>query len=230
MLPCLFSLFLVFWIAKRKKIQVRELPYYFFSLLLGYFVGSLPTAFLLVRWKRGLDIRNAGSGNVGAMNTYDVTRSRLLGAVVLLVDLLKGILAVFLSSMLLANDFWTMGVGGIGAMLGHNYSLWLRFRGGKGLATAAGVMLVLGWIFVAVWCTIWIIIYSLSKDIHRANILASVGSPLVLLFTPERILSVASAASSSAHLVPLVLIICSLILLRHYESILLLLKTPTKWI
>ena len=161
---------------------------YFGSLLLGYVIGSFPTAYVLVRWQARRDIRASGSGNVGAMNAYGVTGSKPLGIAVLAVDALKGILAVLLSTSAVSGEFWSAAIGGLGAVLGHNYPPWLRFRGGRGLATGAGVMLLLGWGMVAVWCVLWGITYAGWKKIHIANVCASIASPLVLPVMPPGML------------------------------------------
>lgn len=190
---------------------------YIISLLLGYCIGSFPTAYLLVKRKAGLDIRTQGSGNVGAMNTYDVTGSKALGVAVLLIDLIKGVVAVFCVSLLIGSDYWIMGSGGIGAIIGHNYTPWLKFKGGRGLATAAGVMLMLGWVFVVVWITMWVIIYLSSKNIHMGNILSSFGSPVVVFMIPEKFLAALIAPSPVNSFLYLSIIVCTLILIRHYD-------------
>ena len=160
---------------------------YIFSFLLGFFIGSLPTAYLLVKWKARIDIRHAGSGNVGAMNTFDVTGSKLLGIVVLCIDLMKGVVAVVLSSSVLGSGFWVGGIAGIASVIGHNYSPWLKFHGGRGLATAAGVLIATGWIAVLLWCTLWGIVYGVSKHIHTANIVACILAPLFMFVAPALI-------------------------------------------
>jgi len=160
---------------------------YIASLALGYLIGSFPSAFMLVSWQKRVDIRKAGSGNVGAMNTYDITGSRALGTLVMVIDVLKGMAALWLSSLFFGRDFFTMGLGGIGAVLGHDFPVWLNFRGGRGLSTTAGVMLIAGWLFVAVWCLVWTAAYILPRNIHKASIAASVLTPLVLFLIPAGI-------------------------------------------
>jgi len=183
--------------------------------LLGYVIGSFPTAYLLVLWKARLDIRGAGSGNVGAMNTFDVTRSKLLGISVLLIDLLKGSGAVWLGSRLFGHDLWIMEIAGLGSVVGHNYSLWLRFRGGRGLATAAGVMLVLNWMLVALWCLLWIGFQAYARNVHLSNISASILSPALTL---PALASLRPEGDNTAVATTLLMsMICLLILLRHLQ-------------
>lgn len=111
-------------------------------LLFGYLAGSVPFGVLLTRWWRGVDVRQSGSGNIGATNVTRVAGKKL-GAVVLLLDALKGALAVTLALWLLPGVPRVHAAVGLAAFLGHVYPLWLRLKGGKGVATALGVLAVL---------------------------------------------------------------------------------------
>jgi len=111
-------------------------------ILLGYFAGSIPFGVLLTRWLRGVDVRQQGSGNIGATNVTRVAGKKL-GAVVLLLDALKGALPVVLALRLLPGLPFLHALVGMAAVLGHVYPVWLKLRGGKGVATALGVLLVL---------------------------------------------------------------------------------------
>ncbi len=154
------------------------------GLILGYLLGSFPTAYLLVRWRAGLDVRNAGSGNVGARNAYDVTGSGLLGAAIFLVDALKGAAAVALSAATPAAGFWTVCLGGVGALIGHNYSVWIRFRGGRGLAPAAGMFSIIAWPVVVFWCLVWAVSYAVVRQLHYANVAALILTPAFVPVLP----------------------------------------------
>ena len=200
---------------------------YVVSLLLGYCIGSFPTAYLFVKWKTRIDIRKAGTGNVGARNTYDVTGSKRLGVVVLVIDLLKGVLAVVLLLVLFDREFGTMAISGIGAVLGHNYPVWINFKGGRGLATAAGVMLVLGWVFVGAWAIAWFIVNRFAHNVHIANVVATAVSPFVVLIIPVKNLPL-FVSTTGGSLFIVVTILCLLILLRHVEPIIELRKSYTK--
>lgn len=133
------------------------------SVLLGYLLGSIPTAYILVLLRRRVDIRRAGSGNVGALNTYEVTGSRLLGAAVMVVDMLKGVAAVALGGP----------PAGAAAVVGHCYPVWLRFHGGRGLATAAGMVLVLSWPYLAGWIVFWGLGYLFVREVNGGNMVAT---------------------------------------------------------
>ncbi len=130
---------------------------------LGALVGSVPCAWLLVRWRTGGDVAREGSGNVGALNAARVSRSRSLGLLVLALDALKGVAAVLLARALAPAAHGDLAAG-VGAVAGHDYNPWLSFAqgrvvGGKGFATAAGVLgLTLPWL-VAVWLGVVLLVY-----------------------------------------------------------------------
>lgn len=153
--------------------------------IFGYLIGSFPTAYIFVKKKAMLDIRTAGSGNIGARNALDVTGSKLVGVLVLLIDLCKGGCAVAVAAICFGNEFWTMGIAGVGAVLGHNFSPWMKFKGGRGLATSAGVMIILGWMFIVLWLAIYFISQIVVKHVHIASIIASLVSPFLILLIPE---------------------------------------------
>ncbi|HYO67617.1 MAG TPA: glycerol-3-phosphate 1-O-acyltransferase PlsY [Archangium sp.] len=111
-------------------------------LLLGYLAGSVPFGVLLTRWLRGVDVRQSGSGNIGATNVTRVAGKKL-GAVVLLLDALKGTLAVALALWLVPESPRLHAAVGLSAFLGHVYPIWLKLHGGKGVATALGVLVML---------------------------------------------------------------------------------------
>jgi glycerol-3-phosphate acyltransferase PlsY len=153
--------------------------------LLGYFAGSIPTGFLLAK-ARGIDIRTVGSGNIGATN---VSRSLGKGAgiLVLVADGLKGWLSVVLIAALVAGWFgagagsekheWFRICAGVGAVLGHNFTCWLHFKGGKGIATSAGVLLALvPWTLLIIF-GVWVVVFALTRYVSLASISASVACP-----------------------------------------------------
>jgi acyl phosphate:glycerol-3-phosphate acyltransferase len=153
--------------------------------ILGYLIGSFPTAYLVVKKKAMLDIRNVGSGNIGARNALEVTGSKLVGIIVLLVDFIKGTGSVALAGLLFGSEFWVLGIAGVGAVLGHNFSPWVKFKGGRGLATTAGVMIILGWMFIVIWLAIYFFSQAIVKQVHISSIIASLVSPFILLLIPE---------------------------------------------
>lgn len=150
------------------------------SSLIGYLIGSIPSAYLLIKHKNGLDIRNLGTGNVGTLNSYEVTNSKHIGIAVLFFDLIKGILSVLLAKYFIEDTFKIAIISLNFAVLGHCYSIWLKFKGGRGLATAAGGSLLLAPSILFIWLAAWILIYQIRKNIHLANIFATI---VVIFFT-----------------------------------------------
>jgi glycerol-3-phosphate acyltransferase PlsY len=148
-----------------------------FSLILaaalGYLVGSIPFAYLLVRLEANTDIRSAGSGNVGTLNSYLVTKSKRVALEVLLLDLCKGVAAVLLAALIIRADFPHGAVAGCSSVAGHSYPVWLGFRGGRGLAPAAGVSFALFWVIVPVWLLLWGAAFLLVRVVNPANAIAS---------------------------------------------------------
>lgn len=198
---------------------------YIVSLISAYLAGSFPTAYVLVKWKSRLDIRQAGSGNVGTMNTFDVTGSKALSLGVLIVDVVKGALAVFLSGFFPGSDIWIAGAAGVGAVFGHNYPVWLRFRGGRGLATASGVFLMTGWVFVPLWLLLWKLVYHLTKDIHTANIAATMLALALTLVVPDAALLWCVGPESLVGFRAMTAVVCALIMIRHLDVLPAVLKS-----
>jgi acyl phosphate:glycerol-3-phosphate acyltransferase len=155
-----------------------------FIAVAAYLLGSVPAGYLLVRIFRHEDIRQAGSGNIGATN---VLRSggKVLGAVTFLLDVLKGCSAVWLGALLgglLAPDASPLNMKALAALfavLGHVYPVWLRFRGGKGVATSFGVFLVASpWAALAA-ISIFIVVLAISRYVSLASILGAAAFPVL---------------------------------------------------
>ena len=157
----------------------------FISIIGGYLVGSIPTAYLIVHLKMGIDIRGAGSGNVGALNSYDVTKSKQTGIIVGVLDGIKGLIVALAAGQFIGGSFLIQSSALCAALIGHNYPVWLKFRGGRGLATAAGGLFAIGLSYTIVWCVIWFISFKLIKNVLKANIIAIILTPLVLLIIPS---------------------------------------------
>ncbi len=112
------------------------------ALLIGYLIGSIPTAYLAGRWIAGIDITQHGSGNVGGTNSLRVL-GPTAGITVTLLDISKGFVAVMMARLLFGVTPWNYLPAALGAVIGHNWSLYLHFRGGKGIAVTIGLMLFL---------------------------------------------------------------------------------------
>ena len=156
------------------------------TLVFAYLAGSLPTGFLVARAMR-VDITQVGSGNIGATNVFRVL-GKGPGALVLIVDLLKGALAVLVAPMLAAamtpTDLLALpALAALGAVLGHNYTCWLGFKGGKGVATSAGAMAALIPPAFGVTVITWLLVFFLSRYVSMASIAAAVILPVATIFT-----------------------------------------------
>ncbi len=191
------------------------------SLIVGYGIGSLPVAFLVVKFSNRVDLRKEGSGNIGAMNAYEVTKSGMIGVFVMLGDLLKGVAAIIgMMSLFGPNNQPLLILGGLGAVVGHNYPVWLRFKGGKGLSTTAGVMLVLCWLYVILWCALWALAYAYKHHLHLSNIVATILCPLIILSLPGSWLQSTLPQWSNSHTaITISMAISFLILVKHGDEI-----------
>lgn len=158
---------------------------YILATIIGYLVGSLPTAYLLVKLYAKEDIRSAGSGNVGAFNASRVSKSKTLGILVGVLDAVKGFVPVWLATTLYPNDFLLISLTFFGVLAGHIFPVWLKFKGGRGLASAAGGMLAVVPAYVAVWCILWFIVYKVFKGIILANVSATVLTLVAMFVVPE---------------------------------------------
>jgi glycerol-3-phosphate acyltransferase PlsY len=152
--------------------------------LVAFLIGSFPTAYLLVRRHSGKDLRVEGSGNIGTLNAYEVSNSKRVGVIVLLVDLAKGALPIALTHLLLAGSFVDATTAMLAVILGHNYSPWIGWKGGRGLAPAAGAALLFNPLLPAVWVVLWLAGWFKTRDVHFGNIAATVLSPFIVLIVP----------------------------------------------
>src|SRR5919108_5578396 len=130
------------------------LPYYLAALAFGYLLGSIPFGLILTRLASAGDIRAIGSGNIGATNVLRTGRKGLAAAT-LVGDMLKGTAAVLLMYRLWGQDHAILA--GLGAFIGHLFPVWLKFRGGKGVATYIGVLLGFAWPAALVFGLIWLV-------------------------------------------------------------------------
>ncbi len=156
------------------------------TLIFAYLAGSLPTGFLVARAMR-VDITQVGSGNIGATNVFRVL-GKGPGALVLIVDLLKGALAVLFAPKLAAamtpTDLLALpALAALGAVLGHNYTCWLGFKGGKGVATSAGAMAALIPPAFGVTVITWLLVFFLTRYVSMASIAAALILPVATIFT-----------------------------------------------
>ena len=148
------------------------------GLLLGYLLGSIPFGLLLTKASGGGDIRNIGSGNIGATNVLRTGRKGL-AALTLLLDLLKGCVAVFIATHYLPGG---AAFAAAGAFFGHLYPVWLGFKGGKGVATYAGIMFGLFWQGGVVYAIAWIGALVIFRISSLAGLLAALCAPIAAVY------------------------------------------------
>ncbi len=150
--------------------------------LVSYFIGSLPTAYVLVRVVKGVDIRTVGSGNVGATNAARAV-GPWAGLVVFSVDVLKGVVAVAGVSHLFVREASTaIGLScGLAAVIGHDFPVFLRFRGGKGVSTTIGALVAGQPLIAAVLVGVWVVVFALCRYVSVASMAAALTIPLAQL-------------------------------------------------
>ena len=149
--------------------------------VLCYLIGSIPIAYIFVKAKTSKDITKEGSGNVGTLNSFTVTKSKSVGAAVLLLDLLKGLVPVYVILSVISLDYFYASLGASAIILGHNYPVWLKFKGGRGLAPGAGIFLVLNYFVVIGWGVVWLIVFLFKKKVLISNTIATFSLPLYVL-------------------------------------------------
>ena len=147
-----------------------------FALALGYLLGSIPFGLLLTRIAGKGDIRDIGSGNIGATNVLR-TGSRSLAALTLILDCLKATAAILLAKPLFGDE--SAAAGATGAMVGHLYPVWLRFRGGKGVATLLGILIPLLPVAAGIYAAIWLLLLLTFRISSIAGMTAVISAPIM---------------------------------------------------
>ena len=179
-----------------------------FALALGYLLGSIPFGLILTRLGGKGDLRHIGSGNIGATNVLR-TGSRLLAALTLLLDCLKATAAILLARWLFGAEYAAFAA--VGALVGHLYPVWLKFRGGKGVATFLGILIPLLPIAAAVYAAVWILLLLALRISSVAGMTAAISAPI-------------TAAVLHSSLFPMLLGFAVLVLWKHRENIARLLR------
>jgi acyl phosphate:glycerol-3-phosphate acyltransferase len=176
---------------------------------LGYLLGSIPFGLLLTKIAGQGDIRAIGSGNIGATNVLR-TGNKPLAAATLLLDMLKGTAAVLIARYLARgtpNMEWAGMIAGFGAFVGHVFPIWLKFKGGKGVATFLGVMLGLVWQAMLITALVWIATAAIFRFSSLAALVATAASPVLIWYF-------------GYPLVALMFVVLALIVwIKHHENI-----------
>ncbi|MBI4521045.1 MAG: glycerol-3-phosphate 1-O-acyltransferase PlsY, partial [Gemmatimonadetes bacterium] len=152
----------------------------------AYALGATPTSYVVGRLFFAIDLRERGSGNLGATNAFRVLGWRA-GVPVMVVDVLKGWVPVALFPRLHGDAAWGWALAyGAAAIFGHVYSFWVRFRGGKGVATSAGVFLALAPWALAISAVVWTLLVGRTRIVSVGSLAAAAAFPLALLLTPHQ--------------------------------------------
>ena len=165
-------------------------------ILLGYSLGSLPLGYLVANRTKGIDLRRVGSGNVGAANVYR-TAGFGTAIIVVLVDIAKGASSVFFAARL-ATGVADPVAAGVAAVIGHVYPVWLRFHGGKGVATACGVFWMLAPLATAISATLFVLAVWLTRYVSLGSMIATAALPPLAWLTEKPMPVVVGASVAAA--------------------------------
>ncbi len=174
------------------------------TFVISYLLGSIPFGLLLTRMFGLGDIRQVGSGNIGATNVLR-TGKKGLAIATLLLDLFKGIVAIKLIQCI--YDYDMAMLAGLFVVLGHIFPIWLRFRGGKGVATTLGAFFALNWLLGLVVCLVWITIFLISRISSLSAIISICCAPVISYFLSDKSLAL------------LCLILAAIIIFTHRQNI-----------
>jgi glycerol-3-phosphate acyltransferase PlsY len=187
---------------------------------IGYLLGSFPSAYIFLKKAKGMDITKEGSGNVGAMNSFEVSNSKVIGYSVFLVDFLKGAASVLIPFFIFPDQFIYPAMSLLFAVFSHCYNPWINFNGGRGLSTAAGGAAFLLPFLLGVWAVLWVIFYMMRKGILFANISSTIFSLLILYGTSKIALKYAYPQPESiSALILISTAVLIIIFIRHIEPL-----------
>lgn len=196
-------------------------------ILLSYLLGSIPWAFIVVKVFYRENLGQKGTGNIGAMNSYDITGNKWIGIAVFILDCIKGIAAILIARLISNDTIMIISLAGFFVVLGHNYSVFMKFKGGRGLSSAVGVSLMINHLLIIIWAIIWVIeYYMIKRNVHIANTVATVFSPVFLILINEILIMkfMIIPKFTGELLFYLSIAICLLILIRHIKPLYELIK------
>lgn len=175
----------------------------------SYVVGSTPFGYILIRVFRGEDVRHTGSGNIGATNV--ARSSPVLGILTLVLDALKGLVAVLATRALFPGQFFLVGVAALFAVVGHMFSIWLKFRGGKGVATGLGSFVIIAPKAILVMICVFVVLVLAFRYISLASIVGVALFPVLGCFL--------DGYRHAPRMLALMAITSVLIIAKHYGNI-----------
>ncbi len=190
--------------------------------IFSYLIGSLPTAYILTRRFSGKDLRKEGSRNIGTRNAYEVTQSRKVGILVLAIDVFKGLLPLLALDAFGYRNYIPIASALI--IIGHCYPIFLRFHGGRGLATAAGILLFIEPFALMIWIQVYFFSSFFKRNVHVNAAIATLFAAVLTLITPEAyFFNIFYIPSDSIDFLlslrVAILVITAVILIRHIEPL-----------
>src|SRR5579862_942734 len=162
------------------------------ALVAAYLIGGIPFGYLIVKWKTGADVRSSGSGNIGATNVLRTT-GRSAGIVTLLLDIAKGAFAVWLTDVLTHGNIHWMSAAAVTVMLGHAFPVFLKFQGGKAVASFIGAYLYLAPLPLVAVLIVWLAAVAYTRQVSLGSILAAGTFPLAVWLLMQPPLSLVAA-------------------------------------
>ncbi len=190
--------------------------------VVAYLIGCIPTAWIAMKLRNGADIRSEGSGNVGARNVYDVTGSTSLAVVVAVIDAVKGAAVMAAVMWFHPESFYAAAVAAVAVISGHNWNVFLRGKGGRGLATALGVFAVLNPAFIIIWGAAYLTGYFvIRRNIHIATIVACIGAATLAWSTPDKAMTATTriAVVDPTSMRVLIAAVCFVLFVRQIEPV-----------
>ena len=154
---------------------------YLVAIIFSYLLGSIPFGLILTKLFLKKDIRKIGSGNIGATNVLR-SGNKLIGYLTLFFDILKAVIPVVYIKLNYPDLIY---ISSLSVFLGHVFPIWLKFKGGKGVATYVGILFSINLIFGFIFCISWLLVFLLSKYSSLSSLVASLSVPLFLFFTNE---------------------------------------------
>ena len=160
------------------------------AFLISYLIGAIPFALIFTKLLAKKNPGQEGSGNYGALNSYEITGKKTIGLLVFIFDCLKGLLAVYLVYEFFSFQSLYIIISAISVVLGHSFNIFLKFRGGRGLSTSLGAVLFFNPFVALVWGIVWYLFYRIvRRDVIFSNIWSLLITPTVIIFAPTHIIN-----------------------------------------
>lgn len=186
-----------------------------------YLLGCIPFALLVPRWFLGTKLSEFKEGGLGTLNVYETTKKKRIAALVMLLDAGKGVLATTFAYEVMFGMSLYIVIAALAVVLGHCFNIFLKFSGGRGLATALGAVITFNPIIILVWCVLWFLYWQIIKrDVLLANRVATILTPVLVFFAPARIFyhSYYFYYVEMNHYKVFALLLCGIIFAAHWKQ------------